>query len=331
MTSNLLLNQILAEISPEYVEAAAVEATLGRWQTNPLLLKIPETIDLVWEAALNSQEPTEDFIAGIGHNQAALAGWNHWRTAVAAARQTASTKQADIIGRETDQILARLAAMLTGLISRVRELEPQLGGARSAEAAIRGGRGATDAWAQLSDSTAEYDAIRAAQRDLLILIPHGLDRAAIHELNTARLAAGQFRDHIQVEPYWCQRRKALRSGLTKLGHYATNAPEGPKLIEWANRPVQPLSGSCVQSHSWWPTSDHGAALLEIVTQTNPWIPGVAEMLDAADLATTATTVPDSGGNRGGIDGGTARAFAALKQHATLTKTDLDRDSARADR
>lgn len=119
-----LVEEILADLSPEYSRATAAEATIYEWLEQPR----PSDGDpgvvakAVYAAAREGADPGPEMIAGFAQTAAAQRAWDDYRVGLVNAAQLAREDRAGAIRSTTDQVLNALDARLQTLAGQVRHI-----------------------------------------------------------------------------------------------------------------------------------------------------------------------------------------------------------------
>lgn len=173
-----------------------------------------------------------------------------------------------------DAAFAVLASELQTVVAQVHTLLPDLGDARTADEAVARGGTAVTAWAKLQILAGTYDEIRTIQKEL---IPTGT-------LNfwPMLLSVGLYRDALTVSEHFLRRQQKT------------------VLLSADASYTAPLNRDPLESEqSWWPADvDRPAALIRIVTNSDPWVPTMSVMEQAWNLGNSATASVDTSTKRG---------------------------------
>ncbi len=191
-----------------------------------------------------------------------------------------SDSEASILAQGRDKGFAFLREELSRLIAEVRKLAPTLSSVRSADEAIGHGEEATAAWRRLTELVSEYDEIRTLQFELSKEAVVTRDRF---------LEGGILADAIDTLDRWVDRRRTSFSRRAEGGGFSNTSlgTAGAAYRAWL---VEGLPAEGIQyTTGWWPKDESRPLhLLHIATNAKPWLPTADELMEALDLANTAT-------------------------------------------
>ncbi|MCR6494241.1 hypothetical protein [Cellulomonas sp. P24] len=197
---------------PGYTQAVTAKATLARW-TIPAL-PVDAATEALWAAARRGDpEPPPELGAMYAQQATTAHGLRDAFAAIRDARAEATAGVDEAVHAHPDRALAYLTARLDEVIAVVRDVDDRLPATVDAEAAVRAGGSALDAWKLLAAAVEDYDEIRTVQWDVVRRASRPDHLTDITQLRTAWLRTGLLADGLDYENAWVDRR-AVAAGAT---------------------------------------------------------------------------------------------------------------------
>jgi hypothetical protein len=173
-----------------------------------------------------------------------------------------------LIRQHADDVLKFLSAELDQIIDQVADADRALGGVRTAEQAVRAGAEQSATWSQLSDLVTDYDALRAAQQQVLVLAGGEVARVC------ADLEAGGYvKNSITIDPYWTCRIAGELETTPDAEIVARSPWPSPRLT---------------RGSAHWPTTDKPSYIRWLATgPAQAWVPTRPALRRALERLATA--------------------------------------------
>ena len=151
---------------PGYTDAMTVKRTMDAWP--PPTIVEDDPAGAIWDAARRGEPtPPADLAERLARQRAVEVGANDAWGLIRAAREQAAAALDETVRANPDPALTYLADRLAEVLAAVREADAALPAAVTAETAARSGGKVLTAWQQLTAAADDYDAIRAAQWQVL--------------------------------------------------------------------------------------------------------------------------------------------------------------------
>lgn len=341
---NSLLGEALGQI-PGYAELAVAKTAMDQWRY-PIEAEPDDLDGYLLDAALRADaEPPADLVDRV-HQRMFMAGAHQEaRALIQTGKANLQSRLDHIVGADPDPALRFLAGKLATLVATV---------AKATKAKPNSSPHASNpsraAWLQISEAVGQYDAIRAAQLEVVIASPGPdwvLERRQKQEW---LLRVGLVADHFDNDRWWIDRRAeaagahlaheitgesywaftdrepiplggrlASRWPASGLGIQTTGDPEAilADRLNWLLPEQLPAWASPVVARSWWPTEDRVEYLSWLCTNAHPWVPTHQQMLEV-DQAALAAVGARTSRLRSPSAQELSRAAQALVEHRRIT-------------
>jgi hypothetical protein len=214
----------------------------------------------ITELVLSGESVPPDLVDRVGEAMAAETAFNRAGMLLTEVSQGVGDVERQMRARAAHAGLRYLHGRVEEIVDAAREAAAVLGGADSAEAALRAGGPQTDAWRSLVDLSDQYRNVRDAQRVMLLALQ--AVTSDIPGVGAETLAViGEIREYRTLWPAWRD-----KTGRSSVSGAVVNPAQFPP---WPHE----KDGS--------PTRDPAFLLWAAGFEENPlWVPSVAEMNQA---------------------------------------------------